>query len=70
VPKIEEATAFGTFMTVAVGLGIYHDFYEAIDRLIEVRNICEPDMDRHREYQKNIRSILMFIICCNRYTEF
>ncbi len=58
VPKIEEATAFGTFMTVAVGLGIYHDFYEAIDRLIEVRNICEPDMDRHREYQKKYKKYL------------
>jgi len=59
VPNIEEnATALGTYIIVAVGLGIYHDFYEAIDKLFKVRNICEPDMDRHREYQKKYKKYL------------
>lgn len=58
VPQNEDTTALGIFMTVAVGLGIYNDFPQVVDKLLKIKNICCPDIDRHLNYERKYNSYL------------
>jgi len=53
VHKNREATAFGVYMTVAVGIGIYNNYFEAVSKLINIKsNCCFPNANKHLKYQK------------------
>jgi len=58
VPQNENTVALGIFMTVAVGLGIYKDFPQAVNRLLKIKNICYPDKDKYLNYEKKYNNYL------------
>ena len=50
IPKLlDEATSMGAAVTGGVGVGIFKDF-TAIDDILEIQAVVEPDADSHRAY--------------------
>ncbi|MGQ3214240.1 MAG: FGGY-family carbohydrate kinase [Shinella sp.] len=50
VPKVLEATAFGSAINAAVGAGFYGSLPEASGRMVRESHVIEPDMRRNRAY--------------------
>ena len=53
--KINEATSFGAFLTVAIALGIFEDYKAAQEQLIEINNTTYPDQKNYDKYQSIYR---------------
>ena len=53
VPGSDTATAMGAAILAGVGVGIYKDFKEATNQLIEIKREHNPNMENHKTYQKN-----------------
>ncbi|OJF97399.1 FGGY-family carbohydrate kinase [Pararhizobium antarcticum] len=52
VPKVQEATAFGSAITAAVGAGFYGSLAEAAGRMVTESHVIEPNMGRHTRYDE------------------
>lgn len=52
VPASDTATTLGAAILAGVGVGIYKDFDEAVQKTVQIKRIHEPDMKKHSEYQK------------------
>ncbi len=48
----DTATTLGAAMLAGVGVGIYNDFEEAVNKTVHVRYSYEPNMKKHEDYQK------------------
>lgn len=53
VPSSDTATAMGAAILAGVGVGLYKDFDEAVDRMIDIKREHTPDMKNHEAYKKN-----------------
>lgn len=54
VPKVQEATAFGSAITAAVGAGFYGSLAEAAGHMVAESHVVEPDMGRHARYNEGL----------------
>lgn len=52
VPSSDTATTLGAVILAGVGVGLYQGFQEAVDMAVHVTRVHEPDMEKHRQYQK------------------
>lgn len=52
VPTSDTATTLGAVLLAGVGCGIYRDYEEAVSRTIHMTRVQEPDMEKHKVYQK------------------
>lgn len=52
VPSSDTATTLGAAILAGVGVGLYKDFEEAVDRTVHMTRHHEPDMERHAVYEK------------------
>lgn len=50
VPKVPEATAFGSAIVAAVGAGAYGSLTEAARAMVSIQETIEPDMEAHAHY--------------------
>ena len=48
----DKAGILGCAITAAVGLGVYKDFSEACDNMVETTKIIEPSNEAHKEYDE------------------
>ncbi len=53
VPGTDTATALGAAILAGVGVGLYQDFNQAVDHLIEVNREHTPNMENHSIYKRN-----------------
>lgn len=58
VPSSDTATTLGAVILAGVGVGVYKDFEEAVHRTVKLTRRHEPDMEKHRLYQKNYETYL------------
>jgi xylulokinase len=49
-PRITEAGALGAAILAGVGVGVYASVQEAVDALIAIDRVFEPQPERHRQY--------------------
>ncbi|MBN2047364.1 MAG: hypothetical protein JW750_05945 [Anaerolineaceae bacterium] len=49
-PKVTEAGALGAAMMAGVGSGAFHSYPEAVEAMVHMDRVFEPDRDRHQEY--------------------
>ncbi len=47
---VEEATTLGAAICAAVGADLYPTFDAAVDAMVKIVSICQPDMERHALY--------------------
>lgn len=52
VPEAEELGALGASMAAGVGVGIYKDMYEAVERCTRIRHVYSPDRTKQDYYKK------------------
>ncbi|MEJ2163928.1 MAG: FGGY family carbohydrate kinase [Desulfobacterales bacterium] len=55
VPALEEATTLGAAMLAGIGLGLYQDERDALQRTYKEGRIYEPDLNRQGEYDDYYR---------------
>lgn len=53
VPSSDTATTLGAAILAGVGVGIYHDFEEAVERTVEIKRSHEPDLQNREVYDRN-----------------
>ncbi|MBS5080742.1 MAG: xylulokinase [Clostridiales bacterium] len=58
VPSSDTATTLGAVILAGVGVGVYKDFEEAVHMTVKLTRRHEPDMEKHRLYQKNYEMYL------------
>lgn len=58
VPSSDTATTLGAVILAGVGVGVYKDFEEAVHMTVKITRRHEPDMEKHRLYQKNYETYL------------
>lgn len=58
VPSSDTATTLGAVILAGVGVGVYKDFEEAVHMTVKLTRRHEPDMEKHRLYQKNYETYL------------
>ena len=49
--QTHEVSGIGSAMAVFVGLGEFSGYKEAVEHMVSVRDVFEPDMEQHRIYQ-------------------
>lgn len=52
VPSSDTATTLGAVILAGVGVGLYDSFEDAVSRTVHNTRVHEPDMEKHRVYQK------------------
>ncbi|MEA2049724.1 MAG: autoinducer-2 kinase [Campylobacterota bacterium] len=52
IPKVKEATALGTAMSAAVGVGLFRDLEEASKKYVEFEAVYKPNKKNHKIYKK------------------
>jgi xylulokinase len=52
VPKVNESTALGAFIAIAVGVGVFDDFDKAIEKLHVIDSCANPNQEINKAYQK------------------
>jgi xylulokinase len=55
VPDLEEATTLGAAMLAGIGLGLYQDEQDALQRTYKEGRIYEPDPNRQKKYEDYYR---------------
>jgi xylulokinase len=55
VPDLEEATTLGAALLAGIGLGIYQDEQDALQRTYKEGRIYEPDLNRKKAYEDYYR---------------
>jgi xylulokinase len=58
VPSSDTATTLGAAILAGVGVGLYTDFEEAVRMTVKITRRHEPDMEKHKLYQKNYTTYL------------
>lgn len=58
-PHTYETSGLGAAIDVAVGMGVYADFDEAIDNMTRVGDVFHPDPERSRLYQRLYREVYL-----------
>lgn len=58
LPKVQEATAFGSAITAAVGAGFYGSLAEAAGHMVAESNVVVPDMGRYARYNEGFEFYL------------
>lgn len=53
VPASDTATTLGAAMLAGIGTGLYESFKEAVERMVTVKRVHEPDMEAHEKYMKH-----------------
>jgi xylulokinase len=53
VPASDTATTLGAAILAGVGIGMYKDFAEAIEKCIHIRRTYEPDLKEHSIYRNS-----------------
>jgi len=59
VPEGAEFGAKGAVMVNGVALGVYKDYRDAIQKTVRINRYYEPDMEKHRLYEKHYEIYLM-----------
>ncbi|MCZ7542051.1 MAG: FGGY-family carbohydrate kinase [Anaerolineae bacterium] len=49
-PRVTEATSLGAVILAGAGAGVYGSVAEAIDQLVQIERVFEPDPARHAQY--------------------
>ncbi len=52
VPSSDTATTLGAAILAGVGTGQYKSFEEAVERTVKIVRVHEPDMEKHKVYEK------------------
>ena len=52
VPTADTATTLGAALLAGVGIGIYKDYKQAVERTVKITRIHEPNMENHKIYRK------------------
>jgi autoinducer 2 (AI-2) kinase len=52
IPVIKEATALGAAINAAIGIGLYSNYEEAIERVFKIDRVYEPDFNKAMIYQE------------------
>ena len=52
-----EVAGVGCALTAFVGLGVFRDYQEAVDVMVQKRDVFEPDMKQHAIYEKLYESV-------------
>ncbi|MEG0378110.1 MAG: xylulose kinase, partial [Eubacterium sp.] len=47
---VEEATALGAAILAALGAALFDSVDEAVDSMVKIVDVCEPDMENHKRY--------------------
>ena len=55
VPSSDTATTWGAAILAGVGTGMFRSCHEAAEKTVRVTRHHEPDMEKHRLYEKNYR---------------
>lgn len=58
VPASDTATTLGAAILAGVGVGLYKDFEEAVNRTVQVRRYHTPNMENHDVYERNYQTYL------------
>lgn len=58
VPASDTATTLGAAILAGVGVGLYHSFEEAVKKTVTVTRSHEPDMEKHKIYEKQFEVYL------------
>lgn len=58
VPSADTATTLGAAILAGVGVGVYTDFDEAVNRTIKITRSHIPDIENNKTYQKNYKIYL------------
>ncbi len=58
VPYSDHATTLGAAMLAGIGVGIYIDFEEAVQKTVRVKRVHKPDVDTHIQYAKYYQDYL------------
>lgn len=58
VPSSDTATTLGAALLAGVGVGVYGDFEEAVDRTVTIRRRHEPDRKRRKRYEPSLETYL------------
>ncbi|WP_163536335.1 FGGY-family carbohydrate kinase [Gracilibacillus sp. YIM 98692] len=53
IPTSDTATTLGAAILAGVGVGIYKDFPEAVEKTVNINRVQEPDMEKHKSYEKS-----------------
>lgn len=48
----DTATTLGAAILAGVGVGVYKDFEEAVNKTVYIKRSFEPDMQKHEDYEK------------------
>lgn len=49
---VNGAASLGTAINVAVGLGVYSDYKEAVEKMVKIKEVIEPDMKNNDIYNR------------------
>jgi xylulokinase len=52
VPASDTATTLGAAILAGVGIGVYKDFEEAVNKTIKISRVHKPDMEKNKIYNK------------------
>ena len=52
VPYSDHATTLGAAILAGVGVGVYNDFAEAVDKTVKVQRKHQPNQVKHKKYQE------------------
>ena len=58
VPSSDTATTLGAAILAGVGVGIYRDFTEAVEKTVEIKRSHEPNPANREVYERNYRTYL------------
>jgi len=61
VPTSDTATTLGAAILAGVGVGVYHDFKEAVKKTIVITRVQEPDREAHAVYQESMKKYLRLV---------
>lgn len=59
VPQIKESTALGAALLAGIGVGVYKDYEDAINKVITGYTIYEPNGNNHKVYKKYYKEIYL-----------
>ena len=52
VPSSDTATTLGAALLAGVGVGVYRDYEEAVEKTVKITKEYEPNMENHQVYKK------------------
>lgn len=58
VPTSDTATTLGAAILAGIGVGLYDSFEEAVKETIVITRVQEPDMEKHKIYQRSMELYL------------